>query len=104
MEVTGQNDKKDRSYDHGKKMDGTPDAIYYNYPYAYHQNKNGAWHSIESRGFPFYHNPSPLTLIYVKGSSKPSDNMTWINIVLGGGESLFSPKSDKVCQHFFSWL
>ena len=27
------------SYNHRKKYVGTPDAIYYNYPHAHHQNR-----------------------------------------------------------------
>ena len=42
--------------------------------------------------------------INVGGSSKVSDNMTWLKIVLGKGV-IYSPKSDKVCQpFFFPWL
>ena len=67
--------------------------------------ENGACHcSVESRGSCFYHNPYPPPSINVGGSGKASDNITWINNALGNRGVTFSPKSDKVCQHFFSMI
>ena len=71
-----------------KKVVGTPNAIYYNYPHVHHWNRKWSMtlFNIESRGvlaFTIIVPSPPPHQINVGGPGKASDNMTWINIAPG---------------------
>ena len=65
-----------------EKIDGTPDAIYYNYPHANHRSRKWGMtlFNRKERGSRFYDDPSQPPSNHVRGSGKASDNMTRINI------------------------
>ena len=74
-----------------EKIVGTPDAIYYYYPHAFHWNRKWTWHcSIESRGSCFYHNPSPPPSINFKGSCFWQHDLDQLFVFGGEGGHFFS--------------
>ena len=73
-----------------EKIVGTPDAIYYNYHHAYHwSRKRGMALFNRKQRFSLLPQSFPTHQINVGGSGKVSDNMTWINIALGGRGHFF---------------
>ena len=85
---------------------GSRTALLQLYPHDYHWNRNGARHcSVANRGSRFIiilPLPHQSMLVGGRGPGMASDNMTWPTLHWGRGS--LSPKSDKVCQHFFPCL
>ena len=69
-----------------------PDAIHYNYPYAYRKWAM-VWFNRKQKFSSLSFHASPIKQCW--GTDKASDNMTRINIALGE-----NGQTDRVCQPF----